>query len=91
MAWHHSTAARRPVQCSSAVQCVPKNRLSAAPRARGVAALHHEVLDDAVEERAVVVPHARQLQEVLAGARRVLGVQLHLEGPLRAVATTDSH
>ena len=46
-------------------------------RARGVAALNHEVRDDAVEGHAVVVPALGELQEILARLGGVLVVQLH--------------
>ena len=52
----------------------PPDALPAPPGAGGVAALHHEVLHRAVERDAVVVPGARERDEVLAGPRRDVAV-----------------
>jgi hypothetical protein len=46
-----------------------KKRLSAAPRARGIAALDHKVGDDAVPERLVVVALLGEPVKVLEKAR----------------------
>jgi hypothetical protein len=53
--------------------------LSALPRARGVAALQDEALDQAVEDGVVVVAIETQLQEVARRDGRLLGEELDLE------------
>lgn len=55
---------------------------AAAACACRIAALHHEVLDDAVEDGVVVVAARRESGEVFAGARRVGVVELHGDGAL---------
>ena len=45
------------------------------------AALDHEVVDDAVEDRAVVVLVVHVLEEVLDRYRRLLGDQFDLDRP----------
>lgn len=55
---------------------------AAAAGARRVAALHHEGRDHAVEDDAVVVAARGEGAEVLAGARRVRGVELDGYGSL---------
>jgi len=59
---------------------------AAAPaRARRVAALDHEVLDDAVEDDAVVVAAAGERLKVLACLGRVLVVKLYDERALEGM------
>ena len=53
--------------------------LAALAGARRVAGLRHEVLDDAVEDAAVVVALEAELHKVAAGERRLLGPELHVE------------
>mmetsp|Transcript_5144 Transcript_5144/g.20534 ORF Transcript_5144/g.20534 Transcript_5144/m.20534 type:complete len:214 (+) Transcript_5144:404-1045(+) len=57
----------------------PKDALASSTRASGVAALYHEVLDDSVEDCAVVVASPAELGEVVAAARSMVVVQLHHE------------
>lgn len=63
---------------------------AAAPRARGVAALDHEVGDDAVEDGVVVVAAAGELGEVLAGFGGVGGVEFDGDGALFLVPVSFS-
>lgn len=56
---------------------------------RGVPSLYHEVLDDAVELGAIVVPTAAQLSKVLAGAGGVLPVQFQHEWAHPGNGNTD--
>ena len=51
-------------------------------RPRRVAALDHEVRDDAVEDELVVETVARELDEVVDGLRRVLRVELDVDRPV---------
>src|SRR5687768_4928583 len=52
---------------------------TAAPSARGVATLDHEVGDDAMEDGSVVEALLREIDEVLGGDRRLVFEQLHFE------------
>jgi len=54
--------------------------LAAASCSRRVPALYHKVANCAVEDRPVVVAEARQLCDVVAGARGVAVVQFDYEG-----------
>lgn len=49
---------------------------AAAPGAGRIAALDHEIADDAMEDGVVVVATSNQLGEIAARVRRVLPVQL---------------
>lgn len=64
---------------------------AAAARARRVPALDHEGRDDAVEDDAVVVPPGREGAEVLAGPRRVRGVELDGDDSLREMLAVVTH
>ena len=61
------------------VELAPPDALAALARARGVAALQHEALDVAVEERVVVVARRGEREEVEGCARHDVAVDLELE------------
>lgn len=60
---------------------------AAAARTRRVAALDHEVGNDAVEDGPVVVAARGERRKVLARLGRVLGVQLDDDGTLLVVVS----
>src|SRR5215207_2427428 len=64
---------------------------AAGSRALRTATLDHEVLDHAVEDQAVVVAVAGQLDEVVHGLRRVLVEQLDLDRPVIGVHRRLAH
>ena len=61
------------------VELAPPDALAALARARGVAALQHEALDVAVEERVVVVARRGEREKVEGCARHDVAVDLELE------------
>lgn len=64
------------------LELVAVDAAAAAAGAGRVAALDHEVLDDAVEDGAVVVAALGKLRKVLARLGRMLAVQLNHERAL---------
>src|SRR3954470_9284373 len=69
---HRQRAADDLVLVELVLELIPR---AAGPRAGRVAALDHEVLDDAMEDDAVVEAVAGELAEVLDGLGRVLVVE----------------
>lgn len=64
---------------------------TSAPRPGGVASLDHEVPDDAMKNRAVVVAGVSQGSQVVASARGVFVVQLNHERSLLQRRESDRH
>jgi hypothetical protein len=66
------------------LKLVPVDAAASPPRAGWIAALDHKVLDDAVEDGAVVVAARGEGGKVLAGLGGVVGVQLYEDRALTA-------
>lgn len=64
------------------VELVAPDAAAAPAGTGGVARLHHEAGDDAVEDDIVVVPPLAERGEVLARPRRVPAIQLERDGAL---------
>ena len=85
---HHAQPLVRQRRVELVREGVAPDGAAARARARGVAALHHEVLDQPVEHRAVVLALRAQAQEVLRRARHQVAVHLQVQ---RAQARHQLH
>lgn len=61
------------------------DRISAGACARRITCLRHKILDDAMENAAIIVALEAKLDEVAAGERSLLAPELHVKGPDRRV------